>query len=131
MTRALVVLALLGVPHGGGRTWCVGGQAVTVLDPLLDSTASQELAAHEAAHRRQLAGDCVARLLRAEADPAITLRYEAEAMCAGLAALHLSRSAWQAGLLRDALRLRSAFPSDSDAAIARTLTAACPPPEPS
>ena len=72
-----------------GATRCVEGVPTTTIDPHLDPRTRIEVAAHEAAHRRQLAGDCEARLRAAQVDPGIRLDREAEAYCAGLSALGL------------------------------------------
>jgi hypothetical protein len=70
-------------------TRCVNGRPTTVVHPHLDSLTRVEVEAHEAAHRRQLAQDCDARLHAAQQDPEIRLDRESEAYCAGLAALGL------------------------------------------
>jgi hypothetical protein len=79
-----------GLPHGYlATTRCVHGVPMTIVDPHLDSLTRLETEAHEAMHRRQLAGDCEARLLAAAGDPFLRLEREAEAYCGGLAALGL------------------------------------------
>jgi hypothetical protein len=79
-----------GLPHGYlATTRCVRGVPTTIVDPHLDSLTRLETEAHEAVHRRQLAGDCEARLLAAAQDPLLRLGREVEAYCGGLAALGL------------------------------------------
>jgi hypothetical protein len=70
-------------------TRCVDGVPTTVISPHLDPRTRIEIEAHEATHRRQLAGDCDARLHAAQHDAGVRLDREAEAYCAGLAALGL------------------------------------------
>jgi hypothetical protein len=70
-------------------TRCVDGTPTTVLHPHLDPLTRIEVEAHEAAHRRQLAGDCEAKLRLAQEDTGVRLNQESEAYCAGLAALGL------------------------------------------
>jgi hypothetical protein len=79
-----------GLPSGYlGTTRCVAGVPTSLIDPHLDPATRRETEAHEAVHRRQLAGDCERRLAAIARDPLLRLDYETEAYCGGLDALGL------------------------------------------
>lgn len=109
----------------GGRTWCVQGQPVSALNPMLDSAASAAAAAHEAWHRRQLAGDCERRLATLQADPHARLHAEAGALCAE--GRTLARPARVAHVAAVALLLAPAFPGIPDDTLTAAVGRGCTP----
>jgi hypothetical protein len=72
--------------NGPAATICVAGAPLTVwLQAPLPPAIRAELEVHEAIHRRQLAGDCDARLAQILGDRHVHAEVEAEAGCAQMA----------------------------------------------
>ncbi|HEX5385378.1 MAG TPA: hypothetical protein VFW66_01620 [Gemmatimonadales bacterium] len=106
-------------------TRCEHGVPVTTVNPHLDSLTRIETEAHEAAHRRQLAGDCDARLRALQADLALRLDREAEAYCGGLAALGLDSLRYGVAVERLRLALYDVFWPRPQSEVDARITAYC------
>lgn len=121
-----------GLPSGYlGTTRCVAGVPTTLIDPHLDPATQRETEAHEAVHRRQLAGDCDRRLAAITRDSILRLDYETEAYCGGLAAMRLDEMRYGVAVERLREGLYDFFlelpTARVDSALARYCTRPSPP----